>query len=153
METTILKGKLCSPVLSDIYAAHDVLDDWFEKVVKGYCEGKVEIFRYWDDLVICCQYQRDAERAKGRLRKRLTKFGLVLNEEKTWLVQFSKEKTRQKIKQGAFDFLRFTFYLGKSKKRIILPKVKTNGLRLRKKLKSLNVGAQKVIDKATLKEI
>jgi RNA-directed DNA polymerase len=146
------QGSLCSPVLSNIYA-HEVIDVWFEKVVKGHCKGNVEMFRYCDDLVICCQYQRDAERIKEGLSKRLAKFGLALNEEKTRLVQFSKEKARQKIKQEAFDFLGFTFYLGKSLKGALIPKVKTDGLRLRKKLKRVNAWAREVRNKAPLKEI
>lgn len=67
-------------------------------------------------------------------------------------MQFSKAKSRQKIKQEAFDFLGFTFYLGRSRKGD-LPKVKTNGARLRKKLKSVNVWAREVRNKAPLKEI
>ena len=48
--------------------------------------------------------------------KRLAKFNLSLNEDKTKLVSFSKVQTRKGIKQGAFDFLGFTFYLGRSRK-------------------------------------
>jgi hypothetical protein len=151
-EEGVSQGSLCSPVLSNIYA-HEVIDMWFEKVVKGHCKGQVEMFRYCDDLVICCQYQRDAERVKEALGKRLAKFGLGMNKEKTRLAQFSKVKAKQKIKQEAFDFLGFTFYLGKSKKGDLIPKVKTNGSRLRKKLKSVNVWAREVRNKAPLKEI
>lgn len=92
-------------------------------------------FRWSTLLVICCQYQSDAERVKEALNKPLAKFSLALNQEKTRLVQFSKAKARQNIKQEAFDFLGFTFYLGKSQRGILIPKVKTNGTRLRKKLK------------------
>jgi hypothetical protein len=103
--------------------------------------------------VICCQYQRDAERVKEALGKRLLKFGLALNEEKTRLARFSKGKARQKIQQEAFDFLGFTFYLGRSRKGDIIPKVKTIGSRLRKKLKCVNAWAREVRNKAPLKEI
>ncbi len=151
-EEGISQGSLCSPVLSNIYA-HEVIDIWFEKVVKDHCEGQVELFRYCDDLVICCQYQRDSERVKEALGKRLAKFGLALNEEKTRLARFSKVKARKKIQQEAFYFLGFTFYLGKSRKGDVIPKVKTNGSRLRKKLKSINVWAREVRNKAPLKEI
>lgn len=148
-EDGVSQGSLCSPVLSNIYA-HEVIDSWFEKVVKAHCKGHVELFRYADDLVICCRYQRDAERIKEALGKRLAKFGLTLNEEKTRLAQFSKEKAKQGIKQGSFNFLGFTFYLGKSRKEVIIPKVKTQGSRLREKLKRVNAWAREVKDKAPL---
>lgn len=151
-EEGVVQGSLCSPVLSNIYA-HEVIDSWIEKVVKGHCKGRVEMFRYCDDMMICCQYQSDAERVKEALNKRLAKFSLALNQEKTRLVQFSKAKARQNIKQEAFDFLGFTFYLGKSQRGILIPKVKTNGTRLRKKLKKVSLWARKVRNKAPLKEI
>ena len=151
-EDGVSQGSLCSPILSNIYA-HEVIDSWFEKVVKAHCKGRVELFRYADDLLICCQYQRDAERVKEALGKRLAKFGLTLNEEKTRLAQFSKAKVKQGIKQGSFDFLGFTFYLGKSQKGVIIPKVKTQGPRLREKLKRVNVWAREVRSKAPLKKI
>jgi len=151
-EEGVCQGSLCSPILSNIYA-HEVIDSWFEKVVKGFCKGRVELFRYCDDVVICCQYQRDAEQIKEALDKRLGEFGLALNIEKTRLVPFSKEKAKQRIKQDAFDFLGFTFYLGRSQKGAVIPKVKTNGSRLRKKLKRVNAWAREIRNKAPLKEI
>ena len=39
--------------------------------------------RYADDLVICCQNNRDAERIKATLAQRLAKYGLKMNEDKT----------------------------------------------------------------------
>lgn len=49
-EEGVVQGSLCSPVLSNIYA-HEVIDSWIEKVVKGHCKGRVEMFRYCDDSV------------------------------------------------------------------------------------------------------
>jgi RNA-directed DNA polymerase len=40
--------------------------------------------------VICCQYESDAKRIRAALPKRLAKFKLVLNEEKTKLIPFDK---------------------------------------------------------------
>ena len=107
----VVQGSACSPVLANVYA-HHVLDEWFERTVKRHCKGEVELFRYADDLVICCQYARDARirthplneanstgavqppvaNARGRqaLVGRLGKFGLTLNEAKTRLVPFSR---------------------------------------------------------------
>jgi group II intron reverse transcriptase/maturase len=47
-EEGVSQGSLCSPVLSNIYA-HEVIDVWFEKIVKVHCIGRVELFRYADD--------------------------------------------------------------------------------------------------------
>jgi group II intron reverse transcriptase/maturase len=55
------QGSICSPILANIFA-HYVIDEWFEEVVKKHCTGKVELYRYADDAVICCQYERDAKR-------------------------------------------------------------------------------------------
>lgn len=118
-----------------------------------FCEQRWGRIPALTHLVICCQYQSDAERVQEALGKRLAKFGLALNKEKTRLVQFSKKKAKQGIKQEAFDFLGFTFYLGRSKKGDLIPKVKTSGSRLGKKLKRVNAWAREVRNKAPLKEI
>ena len=102
------QGSICSPVLSNIYA-HYAIDTWIEEMVKPTCRGRVALFRYADDAVICCQYATDAERIRRSLVKRLEKFKLRLNEEKTRLVAFDKKAMAQGIKQETFDFLGFTF--------------------------------------------
>jgi group II intron reverse transcriptase/maturase len=136
------QGSSCSPVLANIFA-HYVLDTWFEDTVKGHCRGRVELYRYGDDAVICCQYEPDARRIKEALGKRLTKYHLGLNEEKTRLVPFSKRARRRGEQQGAFDFLGFTFYLGQSRRGAVIPKLKTSGKRLRSKLKRVGEWARK----------
>ena len=85
--------------------------------------------------------------------KRLAKFNLSLNEEKTKLVSFSKVQTRKGVKQGVFDFLGFTFYLGRSRKGNVVPKVKTSGIRLRSKLTKVNLWARRVRNRARLPDI
>lgn len=132
----LIQGSSCSPVLANIFA-HYVIDEWFEEVVKPHCHGKVELFRYGDDSVICCQYQQDALRVKEALAKRLEKFKLTMNREKTKVISFSRRKAYQGEKQGTFDFLGFTFYLGQSRKDKIILKLKTSSKRLRSKLKKL----------------
>jgi group II intron reverse transcriptase/maturase len=145
------QGSVCSPIIANIFA-HEVIDDWMEKTVKVHCAGEVKMIRYADDIVICCQYDRDAQRIKLALTKRLAKYGLSMNEKKTKLVKFSKRKQRSEA-QETFDFLGFTFYLGKARKGYYLVKVKTSGKRLRSKLKKVNDWARNIKNKTSLKQI
>lgn len=140
-EEGVAQGSVCSPILANIFA-HHVIDEWFEGTVKKHCAGRVEMFRYADDLVICCQSQRDGERIKRALSQRLAKYKLKLNEDKTKCVEFSKRGYNAGRRQGVFDFLGFTFYLGRSKKGFVITKLKTTGKRMRSKLKTLNKWAR-----------
>ncbi len=140
------QGSICSPVLANVFA-HYVIDEWFNSVVKAHCAGRVEMFRYCDDVVICCQYEHDARRINKALKSRLEKFNLRLNVEKTKLVSFDKWAYYSDNKPGVFDFLGFTFYWGRSRKGRIIPKVNTNGKRLRSKLKNVNEWGRRVRNK------
>ena len=104
-------------------------------------------------LVICCQYNADAVKIKNVLGKRLAKYKLKLNEDKTKMVNFSKEKARQGAKQETFDFLGFTFYFGKSRQGFIIPMLKTSGKRYRAKLKRVNEWVCQVRNRHSLREI
>lgn len=146
------QGSCCSPVFSNI-VAHHVIDEWLEDTVKPLMKGTLKAFRYADDLVICCRYEEDAVRVRKALGKRLEKYKLKLNEEKTKMVSFSKSKTRRHIKQEAFDFLGFTFYLGRSLKGAVIPKVKTCGKRYRSKLNKVKDWAQRIRNRASLEAI
>jgi len=146
------QGSICSPILANVFA-HYVIDEWFQEVVKSHCCGKVEMFRYADDIVICCQYERDAERILTALTRRLGRYGLRLNAEKTRLVSFSKDAYSRGEKQEAFDFLGFTFYIGRSRKGFALPKVKSSGKRLRVKLKRVSEWARKSTRRYRLGEL
>lgn len=146
------QGSICSPILANIFA-HYVIDNWFEKVVKRHCYGKVQLFRYADDAVICCQYRQDAVRILRALQQRLDKYKLKLNLEKTRLVSFSKRAYRIGQKQESFDFLGFTFYLGRSRKGTAIPKLKSCGKRIRVKLTRVNQWARLIRNRYQLKEI
>lgn len=148
----VVQGSACSPILANIFA-HEVIDEWIEKTVKAHCLGEVKMVRYADDIVICCQYNQDAERIKVAMAKRLAKYGLSMNEDKTSLVTFSKRQQRQGLKQETFDFLGFTIYLGKSRKGYCLVKLKTCGKRFRSKLKKVNELARSIRNRLSLKQI
>jgi len=151
-EEGVVQGSCCSPVISNI-VAHYVIDTWLEETVKPLTNGVVKAFRYADDLVICCRYEEDAKRIKRVLGKRLAKFKLELNEEKTSMVNFSKNHFRRGIKQGSFEFLGFRFYLGKTLKGATIPKIKTSGKRFRSKLNNVTAWAKKVRNHIPLGEI
>lgn len=148
----VAQGSSCSPILANIFA-HSVIDRWFEETVKTHCKGKVELFRYCDDAVICCQHTHDAERVRKALSKRLDKYKLKLNEDKTKMVAFSRKGYVQGDKQSSFDFLGFTFYWGRARNGNPLPKVKSSGKRMRSKLKKVNEWAKAVRNKYRLIEV
>jgi len=146
------QGSLCSPILSNIFG-HHVIDMWFEEMVKPHCKGKVSLFRYADDQVICCQYEGDALKIRTTLAKRLGKFKLEMNEEKTKLVRFNKNQARCGVKQETFDFLGFTFYWGKSTGGHTIPKLKTKAKAMKSKLNSMTQWFKEIRHKKKLKEI
>jgi len=146
------QGSICSPILSNVFA-HYVIDVWVKEMVIPNCKGTVSLFRYADDAVICCQYKTEALRIKEALSKRLEKFKLQLNEEKTKLVSFDKEEVMRGIKQETFDFLGFTFYLGKSRAGRILPKLMTRAKSLKAKLNKVTEWIKKERCRSPLKII
>lgn len=96
-EEGVVQGSPVSPTIANIFA-HYVIDEWFEKVVKARCRGRVKLFRYADDAVICCQHASDAVRIRRALSKRLEKYKLKLNEEKTSCTSFSRRGTIKKAR-------------------------------------------------------
>ena len=151
-EDGVQQGSICSPIISNVFA-HYAIDSWIENTVKPQSKGSVFLVRYADDAVICCQYNEDAIRIKRELGIRLAKFKLYMNEEKTKLVPFDKKLAQNGIKQGTFDFLGFTFYLGTSQKGRIIPKVKTKSKAMSAKLKKMTEWIVKVKDCLPLREI
>ena len=151
-EEGVPQGSACSPILANIFA-HYAIDEWILKMVKPSCKGTVELFRYADDAVICCEFEADAQRIRQALGKQLEKFKLQLNEEKTKLVAFDKRAAARGVKQETFDFLGFTFYWGKSRSGWVVPKLKTRAKTMRIKLKRVNEWIKQEKDKRPLKEI
>ena len=85
------------------------------KVVKTHLQGEAYLVRYIDDFVICFQYRSDAMRVQQVLSKRLAKFGLALEPNKTKLVEFGRFADRHAQKRGrkrpeTLYFLGFTIY-------------------------------------------
>lgn len=101
---------------------------------KPNCYGRVEYFRYCDDIIICCERQSDSQRIRKGIGERLRRFSLTLNEEKTKVVNFSRFQSPSEVKKAKFDFLGFSFYLSQSRKGKLIPKLRTIGKRFRNKL-------------------
>ncbi|MDR9786991.1 MAG: hypothetical protein RJR37_07070 [Peptococcaceae bacterium MAG4] len=118
---------------SNIYL-HYVLDLWFEKVVKTRLKGEAYLIRYIDDF-IGFQYRSDANRFNGVLEKRLGKFSLTLEPNKT-IVEFGRFATRHAQEKGkkleAVYFLGFTHYCTRNRKGNFMVGRKTEKTRLRR---------------------
>lgn len=146
------QGSICSPICANIFA-HYAIDLWISEQVKPHCKGRVELFRYADDAVICCELEEDALKIRKTLPKRLEKFKLQLNEDKTKLVSFDKRKASQGIEQETFDFLGFTFYLGKSIRGKTVTKLKTKPKSMRTKLNRVTKWFKEIRNQMPLIEI
>lgn len=136
------QGGLVSPVLSNIYL-HYVLDLWFEKRFARRCRGKAYFIRYADDYIACFQYEGDAKRFHKEMRGRLAEFDLEVEASKTAILRFGSTSlrgggARHHHDARTFNFLGFTHYAGRSRKGRFVVGRKTEGKRMRKKLKELS---------------
>jgi len=113
------QGGVLSPLLANIYL-HEVLDQWFEEVVKPRLRGKGVLVRYADDAVLLFEHEEDARRVLAVLHKRFGKYGLKLHPEKTRLVGFQRpphsRTPKGSSRPGTFRFLGFTHYWGRSRR-------------------------------------
>lgn len=141
------QGSIVSPVIANVFLDH-VLDQWFEEVVKHYCGGYCSLIRYADDALVMFEREEDARRFMRVLPRRLGKYGLSLNAEKTQLLGFGKRHARRCLRSGqkplTLDFLGLTHYWGYSRKGYVRLKRKTAKKRLRRALKSMNLWLKQV---------
>jgi len=136
------QGGSISVLLSNLYL-HYVLDLWFTKVVKTHLQGEAYLVRYIDDFVICFQYRSDAMRVQQVLSKRLAKFGLALEPNKTKLVEFGRFADRHAKKRGrkrpeTLYFLGFTIYCTRNLKGNYQVGFRTEKSRLRRSIMNLS---------------
>ncbi len=101
------QGGLISPVLANVYL-HYVLDLFFEKYIKPKLKGEAYLVRYADDFIIMFQYEEEAKEVYKLLIARLAKFGLEMEQKKTRILPFGRNKGTKET----FDFLGFTHYNG-----------------------------------------
>ncbi|MBN2300963.1 MAG: group II intron reverse transcriptase/maturase [Lentisphaerae bacterium] len=136
------QGAVVSPIIANIYL-HYVLDMWVRQWRRKHARGDMIVVRYADDVVLGFQHEDDARRFWMELDKRLGRFGLSLNKEKTRLIEFGRYAAERRAERGegkpeTFDFLGFTHISGKSRKngRFILMR-KTARKRLHAKMKEI----------------
>lgn len=112
------QGGVVSPVLSNVYL-HHVLDEWFEDQARPRLKGRAILVRYADDAILAFEDFLDARRVLAALGKRLERFGLSLNLDKTQLVDFRFNRPGGEAHPDTdgttFTFLGFTHVWGKSR--------------------------------------
>ena len=134
------QGGVVSPILSQIFL-HEVLDVWFEDIVKPRLRGPAFLVRYADDAVLAFAHEEDAKRVMEVLPKRFAKYGLTLHPTKTRLVNFRRPPKGggRGPGPGTFDFLGFTHYWGKSLKGNGVVRKKTARSRLTRAMKAIRL--------------
>ena len=149
------QGGIISPLLANIYL-HYVLDLWFEKVIKPRAKGYMQMTRYCDDFVVCCESQKDAIEFLDQLKNRFEKFGLSISEKKTRIIKFGKKEWYSAAKQGrkaeTFDFLGFTNFAKKSRNGKWFICQKTTKGNLSRKLREITEYVRSIRCKVKLKE-
>lgn len=134
------QGGSISVLLSNIYL-HYVLDLWFEKVVKPKLKGESYLVRYIDDFIVCFQYREDAIKFQEVLIKRLAKFKLQIEPNKTRLVEFGRFSQKHAIEKGkkmeTIYFLGFTHYCTRNRKGNFMVGRKTEKTRLKRSIKKI----------------
>ena len=93
---------LISILLSNAYL-HYVVDPWFERAAKPGLRSEAYLARDIDDFVLCFQYRADALRVQGAPCKRLGKFGLTLEANKTRLVEVCRLAQKYAGKRGRIN--------------------------------------------------
>ncbi len=136
--TGVPQGGVISPLLSNLYL-HEVMDEWWAKVVLPRLKGEAYLFRYADDLLLLFSEEVDAHRVESVLSKRFTKYGLSLHPTKTRQVSFfrPRAKKNQRPRPGTFTFLGFTHYWARSRQGRWIPKQKTAASRFRRTLRRI----------------
>lgn len=136
-ETGTPQGGVISPLLANIYL-HEGVDRWWVEQVVPRMRGRVFLIRYADDIVMVFSEKSDALRVQEVLPKRLGRYCLELNAEKTRLVPFRRPRSHGGPRPGSFDFLGFTHYWGRSRRGRWILKRKTAAKRFSRALKALN---------------
>jgi group II intron reverse transcriptase/maturase len=93
------QGAGISPLLANIFL-HYVLDLWVHQWRRRNARGRVSIVRYADDFVMGFESAADARQMLVDLKERLAKFGLLLHEDKTRLIEFGRLPAMARKQRG-----------------------------------------------------
>jgi len=149
------QGGNLSPLLANIYL-HYVLDLWFERKFKPKAKAHVQLIRYCDDYVVCCESKQDAKDFLELQTQRLNKFGLEISKEKTKIVRFGRRAWQlakgRKEKVSSFHFLGFTHYCAKSRRGKFIMGHKTRKENLQLKLGEIKKWIKAIRNKLRLKD-
>jgi group II intron reverse transcriptase/maturase len=150
-----MQGGNLSPLLANIYL-HYVLDLWFEKRFKPQAKGHVQLIRYSDDFVLCCESEHDAKTFQKQLEERFSQFGLTLSTDKTKTIKFGRRSWQQWKREGkkpeTFNFLGFTHYCATSRRGHFIMGHKTTKENLSRKLMEIKEWLKKVRNFLPLKD-
>jgi len=132
------QGSVLSPLMANIYL-HYALDLWFEQEVKPRMCGAATLIRYADDFILCFEREHDARRVMDVLPKRMAKYGLTLHPDKTRLIPFQRPPGSQQKGKGpaTFDFLSFTFFWRRSRRKRWVLGCKTRRARLARAIRGV----------------
>ena len=112
------QGGVISPLLLNIYL-HYILDLWFERKYKQEAKGRIEMIRYGDDVLFCCECQSDAKGLLVKLQERFSKFELRISEEKSVIKRFGRSAYQRYKRRGkkvpTINFLGYTYYCTQSR--------------------------------------
>ena len=146
-ETGTPQGGVISPMLANVYL-HEVLDTWFDRVVKPRLGGNAKLVRFADDFVIAFEQEDDARRVYEVLPKRFEKYGLKLHPQKTRLVPFKKpswsnddDGSSDGLGQAVFELLGFKVFWARSQRGYWVIKLETAARRFTRTLHRLSVAA------------
>jgi group II intron reverse transcriptase/maturase len=143
------QGAGISPLLANVFL-HYILDLWVHQWRRRHARGRVTIVRYADDFVMGFERETDARRMLADLKERLAKFGLLLHENKTRLIEFGRFAALTRQRRGdrrpeTFAFLGFTHYCGLTRDGRFIVKHKTQSNRLTRKLTALRQEAWRLM--------
>src|SRR5881227_3693435 len=94
------QGSVISPLLANLYL-HYAFDLWAERWRRREAAGNMIIVRYADDLIVGFEHETDARRFLDEMRKRLQEFSLLLNPEKTRLIEFGRFAADRRARVGS----------------------------------------------------
>ena len=136
----IPQGSILSPVVSNIFL-HYVLDIWFEWLRKNHFTSKCEAFRFADDAVFVFRSAKAAKAFRATLPKRLNKFGLELNEDKSSIQRCGHilvaELLEQKSGMPIFKFLGFQVRWTRSRKGYYRPRLRPDRKKITASLREI----------------